>query len=119
MRAAALAALLAAGPAVAQDVDCTTPQTQYELNVCSAADASAADAELNAVWGQAKASADAQGVGARLLAAQRLWIPYRDAACDAETAQYDGGSIQPLVFATCIARLTRDRTRDLREFVGN
>lgn len=89
-------------------------QTQVELNRCAHDAYLAADAELNAVWPVAKASMDQIGAGAALLDAQRKWIAFRDAACAAEAAPYDGGSIRPQVHATCLERLTRRRTEDLR-----
>ena len=53
--------------------------------------AHAADAKLNATYEQLRGKfdiADAQ----RLVAAQRLWIQYRDANCVAERALYEGGT---------------------------
>lgn len=107
---------LVASTTLAQDVDCTKAYTQFDMNVCADRDYQAADAELNAAWTEAEATADAVGAGPALLDAQRKWIAYRDAACEAEAAQYDGGSIQPLIRLTCLTRLTEQRSTDLREF---
>lgn len=112
----ALLAGLFASSTLAQDVDCAKAYTQFDMNVCADQDYKAADAELNAAWTEAKATADAVGAGPALLDAQRKWIAYRDAACKAEAAQYEGGSIQPLIRLTCLTRLTERRSTDLREF---
>ena len=94
-------------------------QTQFEMNQCADATYQQADAALNAVWPQAKARMDALGAGADLLDAQRKWISFRDAACSAEIAPYAGGTIQPLIWSSCLTRLTLQRTDDLRSFLMN
>lgn len=93
-------------------------QTQMELNECAAIDYKAADAELNAAWGATKSFYDGIGHGQDLLTAQRNWIAFRDANCEAEAALYEGGSIQPLIYSTCLTRLTRRRTEDLKQMNG-
>ena len=94
-------------------------RTQLEMNECAAATFQSADAELNAIWPAAKGRADALGSGAILLDAQRKWIAFRDAACSAEMAPYQGGSIQPLIWYSCLTRLTQARIQDLRIVAGN
>ncbi len=89
------------------------------MNACAEAQFKAADDELNAVWAPAKAAMDRMGGGAMLLDAQRKWIAFRDAACQAEIQPYAGGSIQPLVWYNCLARLTRQRSFDLRQLLMN
>lgn len=91
-------------------------QSQLEMNQCAEADFQQADAALNAAWGPAKSFMDGLGQGDTLLDAQRKWLAFRDAACTAELAPYAGGSIQPLVWFSCLARLTRSRTQDLYSF---
>ncbi len=91
--------------------------TQLEMNDCAAAEFQQADGQLNAVWPQVKGYMDSIGQGAVLLDAQRKWIPFRDAACTAEIAPYAGGSIQPLIWYSCLTRLTRVRTFDLQELM--
>ena len=91
-------------------------QTQLEMNECSAEAFVQADDELNTVWTQAKSFMDGIGQGPALLDAQRKWLAFRDAACAAEIAPYDGGSIQPLILNTCLTRLTQARVRDLENF---
>ncbi|WP_217645967.1 lysozyme inhibitor LprI family protein [Poseidonocella pacifica] len=87
------------------------------MNQCAGAEFEAADADLNAVWRVVKPRMDEIGAGASLLDAQRKWIAFRDAACASEADVYSGGSIAPLVAASCLARLTTRRTQDLREMM--
>ncbi|MEM9552321.1 MAG: lysozyme inhibitor LprI family protein [Pseudomonadota bacterium] len=90
--------------------------TQLEMNQCAFEEYQRADAQLNATWTNAKAYMDGLGAGDILLDAQRKWLAFRDAACASEVAPFQGGSIRPLVHATCLTRLTQRRTQDLAEF---
>jgi uncharacterized protein YecT (DUF1311 family) len=56
---------------------------------------------------------DDEGYRAKLRTAQRNWIQYRDNECTFETADNEGGSIHPMVYAGCLTRLTKERTRAL------
>jgi uncharacterized protein YecT (DUF1311 family) len=49
----------------------------------------------------------------KLQAAQRLWIQFRDANCEAEYDLYSGGSAGPIVREACLAATTRQRTAEL------
>ncbi len=122
----ALATSLAiAHPVVAQDVNCLDPQTQFAMNICAAQDYAIADEDLNLAYQLARNHA--QGMDQYLNSgdrpaveilrdAQRAWIAYRDMACETESLLARGGSMQPLLFTSCAARLTRLRTEDLRYF---
>ena len=48
--------------------------------------------------------------------AQRAWITYRDLACAAESTLVRGGSMEPLMYYSCLERETRSRTESLRIF---
>ncbi|MEM1286083.1 MAG: lysozyme inhibitor LprI family protein [Pseudomonadota bacterium] len=100
-----------------QDVDCKDPQTQMAMNLCADRDYQAADEELNAAWGELREMRQGQPSWQPILDAQRLWIPFRDAHCDAEAAFYEGGSIQPLIRLSCLAVVTEQRTAQLRDLI--
>jgi uncharacterized protein YecT (DUF1311 family) len=78
--------------------------TQMEMNSCAASDYSRADEELNTVWRKLPKSKE-------LLASQRAWIAYRDAECYFRKAQFEGGSIAPLIYSSCLSELTKQRTK--------
>lgn len=116
----------------ATDADCVQiAQTQLEMNNCAAQAYQAADEDLNVAYQLAQASMKRQDVfiaegagqdlpddyisGVILLRdAQRAWIVFRDKSCAAEGHSYYGGSIRPLIEATCKETLTRARTEQLR-----
>jgi len=106
------------GPALAEEpqVDCDNAMTQTDMNICSYQDYQAADVELNETyaWAMDRAKGYGQTAADALRTAQRAWIPYRDAACEAEAVLYEGGSIQPLIMSSCLANLTRQRTDEMR-----
>lgn len=120
-----LAAVLAlwAGIATGQDWNCADPGNlpQQGMNYCAHQDYLVADAELNEVYGQVRAylsaaetRPDGKTEAEVLRDAQRAWIPFRDLACDLEGGLFRGGSMEPFIVSSCLTRLTRDRTRDLR-----
>lgn len=135
MRALARLAMMAAATALAahaaaQDVDCANWRdgNQMVLNVCSYEDWVAADREMGAAWSEARAAARAHDRAVRtdgettpsvwqaLLDGQRGWLAYRDGSCEARRNRYHNGTIAPLILNSCRARLTRLRTKELRDF---
>lgn len=121
-----LAAL--AAPASAQEVDCTTALAQQEMNICAEADWKAADEELNATYKEVMAEMKAmdtdlpqelRGAEVALREAQRAWIPYRDANCQAAGFLMRGGSAEPLLVYGCLRQTTLDRIDALRRLVAN
>lgn len=111
--------------------NCADPQVQQEMNWCAGQEYDAADAALNAQW---KITADVMkkrdvewaeigspdqrpGFFKSLLEAQRGWLRYRDAHCRVDGYTARGGSLEPLLVATCKTRLTRLRTAELKELV--
>lgn len=125
-------ALIIASPlmpsfALAQSLNCedTSDMNQSQMNICAYQDYQTADRALNIIWPKVKAhmqsvaetnkeyAPDEVDAAAKLLEAQRAWLTYRDAQCDAEGAQFAGGSIQPLIINSCLASLTRKRTEEL------
>jgi uncharacterized protein YecT (DUF1311 family) len=80
--------------------------TQAEMNRRAYAEFDVEDALL------AQAVAELEGlVGEEpdLQAAQEAWIAYRDREADFAAAEYEGGSIQPLIRGSELAALTRER----------
>ncbi|WP_231582103.1 lysozyme inhibitor LprI family protein [Puniceibacterium sp. IMCC21224] len=125
MSAASAVGALFGVSASAQDVNCASPTTQYEMTACASIEYEAADADLNAAYKRAMAHAKVmdQGLAADevtgaviLRDAQRAWIPFRDKACEAESLKARGGSMQSQLFYLCLTRQTRNRTVDLQYF---
>ena len=103
----------------ATKIPCGENGTQAEANACARLDYQRADAEMDQVYTQllielaGYKGKDQQKLGR----AQSLWQQYRDANCESEASIYLGGSIRPAVYYSCLASVTRERTRRLAEFL--
>ena len=93
---------------------CANPQTQTEMTQCAADAYKAADAVLNQVYRQLVAKLD-DDEKAQLKEAQTAWLKYRDTNCDFVADQYKGGTMRPMIYAGCLADVTKNRTSELRE----
>lgn len=120
IRYALSAALLVAAPAGAQ--------TQTAMNQQAGAAWKAADAAMTVQWQRTYAAMKRRdatdttrgggfGYAAATLASQRAWLAFRDSQCAIEGGEYAGGSMQPMVRAQCLARLTRERTAQLKDMM--
>lgn len=126
--AIALGLLVSPSPSEAQTyLDCTNPTTQVEMTGCASKAWEEADANLNRVYVRAVTAArDRDGYLAEeavtneeiLRDAQRAWVPFRDAACEAEATLARGGTLSNQLFYICLERLTRIRTEDLQYYAG-
>lgn len=88
-------------------------QTQSEMSLSAGEAAKAADQELNVVYKQVmEALSDTQKE--LLKQSQLAWIKYRDLCAKSEGALYEGGSIQPMIEARCVAAVTKEKTERLR-----
>jgi len=97
--------------------NCVSQATQLDMNVCSYRDYLRADIKLNETW---KATFKAGSpVATKLLEAQRAWIAFRDAQCDAAGERYAGGTMQALATNGCLIELTKRRIEDLQAFWDN
>ena len=82
------------------------------MNVAAYAKYKAADARLNKTYRALLAAATTLG-RAKLLAAQRAWLIYRDSECAYETEGTMDGSIHPMMVAGCLESVTRAQTARL------
>ena len=78
-----------------------------------------ADKTLNAVYAAVR-SANKNDVANKkiLLDSQRGWLRYRDGQCSLEGSQFSGGTLEPLTDLNCMARITRERTTELRDYLA-
>ena len=112
-----LAVLAESVPARAQhmnekDSPCADAIVTAELTKCLAKARDVADAQLNAAYKRIRDKLDSAD-GQRLVAAQRLWIEYRDTNCAAERDLYQGGTAASPVYLACLEAMTRARTKEL------
>ena len=111
-----MATILNIAQVAAQQTNCTNLPTTQAMLQCSGLEAEASDRKLNQVYAQLSpklAGQDRQ----RLVAAQQAWIKFRDATCAYESGQFTGGTLAPVVEISCLARVTRQRTQDLENYL--
>lgn len=77
----------------------------------------AADRELNDLYGRIQKILD-PGELKGLLQAERLWLQYRDATCEAEYELYGGGTGGPPTRLACLEAETRAREASLLRSYG-
>ncbi|CCM76197.1 lysozyme inhibitor LprI family protein [Rhizobium mesoamericanum] len=120
--ASGIATFIAFG-ANAEDLDCNNPVTQADMTACERARQETADKALNAQYKITRAAlatldkdlgADG-GAEKALVKAQRAWMDFRDAECEVTGFQARGGTMEPMLVAGCIAGLTDQRTKQLKE----
>jgi uncharacterized protein YecT (DUF1311 family) len=83
------------------------------MNQCAGKDYQSADAVLNQVYPRLVAKLD-NDEKAQLKEAQTAWLKYRDANCEFVADQFKGGTMRPMIYANCLADMTRKRTIELR-----
>jgi uncharacterized protein YecT (DUF1311 family) len=98
--------------------DCQNAASQRELNNCANAAYEKSDAELNALYKQVTARLKDDARRTKLLVAtQRAWIAFRDAECAFVGEPTADGSVNPLVRANCLDRITSARVNDLKSYL--
>ena len=96
---------------------CEGFRTQLEMATCQEQQAKEADQALNTLYAAVMKKLNSKE-RVQLKAAQKAWIAYREADCEAQTALYKGGSIAPLIKAACLTKATQDRTKDIKRIYG-
>ncbi len=104
----------------ANEVPCGVAGTQAEANVCARREYQTADAVLKTAYDRLiSLLATYRGKDQqKLRRAQTTWLRYRDATCESEASIYEGGSIRPAVYYSCLASVTRERVKRLEGFLA-
>lgn len=96
--------------------------TQHEMNACASEEAKRVDDELNKVYKLLLAKVRGSPVAtAKIRAAQRAWVAYRDAYIEAmypaKDKQAEYGSIFPMEVDLLTAKLTRQQIEALQDIL--
>ena len=101
---------------IAQKVNCASPQTTADMTNCADREYRAADKKLNQVYQQLQSKLTANQKQ-RITNAQLAWIKFRDASCDYERGQFEGGTMASPVGIHCLAEMTAKRTKELEKYL--
>jgi uncharacterized protein YecT (DUF1311 family) len=103
-------------PATAQlKIDCTNPNSNIEYKECARRAYLTADKNLNLVYKPIISSLNGKEKQ-RLVAAQSIWIKFRDANCDFEVYRNLGGTGYGGFLSNCLERMTKARTEELENW---
>lgn len=92
-------------------------QTQMEMNEQAADNYKKIDLQLNKVYKQLLSLTKDQKKKDLLIKAQRAWVSYKEAHCKYDESFYEGGSMQPLVYYTCLQEVTEERIKQLKRAI--
>jgi uncharacterized protein YecT (DUF1311 family) len=92
-------------------------QSQAEMNEKAIDDYKKSDMEMTRVYKTVMGKLRQKTAKDLLLEAQRAWIKYKETHCNAITNQYDGGSIMPLIYYSCLEELTNQRKKQLERYL--
>lgn len=101
---------------LAQKVNCETPMTTLEMNICAGQEYKVADQKLNRVYRQLQSKLNSKQKQ-RLTNAQLAWIKFRDTNCNYERGQFEGGTMASQVGTYCLAAMTEKRTKELESYL--
>ena len=92
------------------------PRTTVQLEGCAEHRVIAADRRVDTLNARvfAKLGHSARATFGR---AHADWVAYRDAACVAQASIYSGGSLQPVVYASCLASIDGSHVSELRRML--
>lgn len=92
--------------------------TQAAINECYNDAYRKSDAELNKLYKKIMARLKKDPKATELLvAAQRAWIAFRDAECGFQSSGVAGGSAGPMIYSSCLDRLTTSRIGDFTSYL--
>ena len=94
-------------------------QTQIEMNNEAINAHKKADQEMTKIYKSVISRLSSQNDKNQLLEAQRAWIKYKESHCKSLANQYQGGSIYPLVFYSCLEEVTIERKKQLQKYQDN
>jgi uncharacterized protein YecT (DUF1311 family) len=100
---------------------CLNAQSNTATGECFGRMAKEADLRLNQVYNEIQKFFEAghrQKDGSALRTAQRQWIAFRDANCQAAEIIYEQGTAGPVNGAACLEATTRQRTEELEMEYG-
>jgi len=111
----------ACAPALA--LDCKNAMSTPEINECAAAEQKAVESKLNQVYRRVikslETNKDSAAAKDKLVLAQRAWVKFREADCDAVYENWAGGTIRTVMYIGCMRQHAEQRIKDLEGFEGD
>jgi len=120
-RGGAIAVVVLCAATAAHALDCANAVSTVDMNDCAAQEQQQVEKQLNEVYRRVLAETPAKVGGAakpkdRLVAAQRLWVRFREADCKAVLDLWSDGSIRNLQYLGCMREHAQVRIKQLESF---
>lgn len=117
---APLSTVVISTPSIAQTqtINCSKATTTPELKFCSQQSYQAADKKLNQVYQQVISGLNSEPKQL-LITGQQSWIKFRDNNCNFEVYNSRGGTGYEIFRNGCLERLTKQRTKDLQDYLSS
>jgi uncharacterized protein YecT (DUF1311 family) len=126
-----IAFILGTFPAIAQDAknnDCKKARTDLDLWICAEQVAWKSYQEMEAVYQQLETKYQSEKEGPKdyrekqwryLKVSQQNWFAHRRSHCRWVASKFDGGTLQPVVEASCKNGLNKQRMAELLDNLNN
>jgi uncharacterized protein YecT (DUF1311 family) len=92
--------------------NCGDANNQATMNACFLAEYAKADASLHKIYDLHLKQLKGSDLSS-LIRVQSLWLQYREAQCKLESAQVEGGSLQPTIYFSCMQSKTAARQKEI------
>ena len=108
----------------AQALNCKEAITTLDIDECAKIEQEKVEAELNSVYQKIMKELSVPDteyekpseVKSALLKAQRAWVTFREADCNAVYTQYQDGTIRNVMYISCMQARAEQRIKELKQF---
>jgi uncharacterized protein YecT (DUF1311 family) len=119
-----IALLLASVTATVAALDCDKAISTPEINACASQEQEKAEARLNKVYRRVLKNLDHRDDGLdnysemkkTLVEAQRAWVKFREADCNAVYTRHASGTIRGVMFIGCMQAHAEQRIKELEQY---
>ena len=91
-------------------------QNQTEMNEEAFNAYSLVDKNMSATYQLILANFSTKNEKDLLIASQKAWIVYKEAHCKSIANGYEGGSMQPMIYNSCMESITNERIIQLNQY---
>lgn len=105
--------LVTSSIACASENNCSSPQTQSEMNYCAGSKLDKVELNLKRQISKLSKILGMKDSVNLLLGSNKIWFQYRDSHCKSVTNMYQGGSAHSFMEAECKSMLTFRRIKSL------
>ncbi|KST62862.1 hypothetical protein BC008_11165 [Mastigocoleus testarum BC008] len=103
---------------IAQGLNCDDAGNlnQQQMNQCAQISYKEDDKKLNQAYQELLPKLQ-ESRRKKLVAAQQVWIRFRDTSCDFERSSVEGGTLAPTIYYGCLGETTQARTKKLKQYI--